>query len=274
MRARLSATTLAAAFALSACATSGELAPTEQEEALAADLESRSIVPATEAEREAIGNQDLLTQAAFWAEAHQLNPGDLEAAVQLSTVLRKLGNTERAREVARQGLALYPDDADLLASYGMALTALGQGQQAIEPLSRALNERGEDWRLVNALGVALEQAGRSEAARARFNQARGLAPGEPAILSNLALSHALAGEPEEAERLLRTAADSDRATPQVRQNLALVLALQGRFDEAEEMALVDTTPEMAEANLDYVRSMLSTPRRWDALAEGAESEQP
>jgi uncharacterized lipoprotein YmbA len=62
MRAHLSAIAVSAAV-LAGCATSGELALTEEEEALAAELQARSIVPATADERAAIANQDLLTQA-------------------------------------------------------------------------------------------------------------------------------------------------------------------------------------------------------------------
>ncbi len=270
MRAPLSATAIMipALLLLSACATTAS-PPTPQEAALTENLQARSIVPASAEEREAIGRQDLLTQAAFWAEAHELNPADREAAAALSRVLRQLGSGPRAIEVARQALALHPEDTALLTAYGMALTAEGRGQQAIEPLTRVSQARDDDWRVINALGVALEQAGRGTSARARFHEAMAIAPNEPSIVSNLALSYALAGEPERAEPLLRQAVENDLATPQVRQNLALVLALQGQFDEAERIALIDSTPEMAAANMDYVRSMMTSPRRWDSLTEAS-----
>ena len=266
MHARVSAICLAGLLA-AACATSAELQPTEQEAALAEQLQSRSIVPATAEERAAIENQDLLTQAAFWAEAYELNPVDKEAAYKLSDVLRTLNNFERAGEVARQALALHPENAPLLSAYGMALVAMGQGQSAIEPLSRAQRADAQNWRVANALGVALEQTGRSERARTQFEQALVLSGGEPSVLSNLALSHMLDGEPERAEDLLRRAADQTGAGPEVRQNLALALALQGRFDEAETQALVDATPEMAEASLDYIRALMSSGRSYDRLRE-------
>ncbi|MFN3835217.1 MAG: tetratricopeptide repeat protein [Glycocaulis sp.] len=270
MRAHLSATAImiAASASLAACATTAPR-QTPQEAALSLNLQSRSLVPATADERAAIGRQDLLTQAAFWAEAYDLNPADREAAASLSRVLRQLGSGPRAIDVARQALALYPDDTELLTAYGMALTSEGRGQQAIESLTRVSQARPDDWRVINALGVALEQAGRATSARARFHEAMTLAPHEPSIVSNLALSYALAGEPGQAEPLLRRAMENDLATPQVRQNLALVLALQGRFDEAERVALIDSTPDMAAANMDYVRSMMTSPRRWDSLTEAA-----
>lgn len=266
MRARLSAICVAGLLS-TACATTSELAPTEQEAALAQDLQSRSIVPATAEERAAIENQDLLTQAAFWAEAHQTNPGDKEAAFKLSDVLRKLNNFERAAQVARQALALHPEDGPLLSAYGMALTGMGRGQSAIEPLSRALRNESNDWRLANALGVALEQTGRTDRARAQFEQALVLSGGDAAVLNNLALSHMLGGDPERAETLLRRAADRDEAGPEVRQNLALALALQGRFEEAERQALVDATPDMAEASLAYIRDLMSSGRSYDRLRQ-------
>lgn len=255
----------ASLLTLGACATHADLQPTEQEAALTETLQARSIAPATAEEREAIHNQDLLTQAAFWAEAYEMNPGDREAAFELSSVLRQLGSVQRAAEVSRQALALYPDDQELLSAYGMALTAGGRGAQAVEYLMRALNSGVSDWRLINTLGVALEQSGRPEQARARFMEALGLQPGEPAIMNNLALSHLLGGEPERAEVVLRQAMQNIEAGPEVRQNLALALALQGRFDEAREIALIDSTPEMAEANLDYIRNLMSSPRSWDQL---------
>lgn len=272
MRAPLSAIAIlssscAAALALSACANLDAAKPTEQEEALAVDLSARSIVPATEDERAAIERQDLLTQAAFWAEAYELNPGDREAATKLSQTMRRIGRSGRAAQVARQGLALFPDDPDLQAAYGMALVEEGRGERAIEPLSRAARERSQDWPLLNALGVAYEQAGRTSQARARFEQALALAPDEPKVVSNLALSHALAGDADRAEAMLRRAMNQDSAGPEVRQNLALVLALQGEFAEAERIALIDTSPETAERNMAYIRSMLSSPRRWDSLNE-------
>lgn len=266
MRARVSAICLAGLLA-SACATSSELQPTEQEAALAEELQSRSIVPATADERAAIENQDILTQAAFWAEAYELNPADKEAAFKLSEVLRTLNNFERAGEVARQALALHPEDGPLLSAYGMALVAMGQGQNAIEPLSRAQRADAQDWRIANALGVALEQTGRTDRARAQFEQALLLSGGAASVLSNLAMSHLLAGDAERAEALLRRAADQNEAGPEVRQNLALALALQGKFAEAETHALVDATPDMTQASLDYIRSLMSSGRSYDRLRE-------
>ena len=101
-----------AALAISACATT--TARTDGEQALAVTMEdSGNIIPATTEERAAIHSRDLLSQAAFWAEAYDLNPSDQEAALELSIALRRMGNHDRSAIIAQQALALYPEDADM-----------------------------------------------------------------------------------------------------------------------------------------------------------------
>jgi Flp pilus assembly protein TadD len=51
----------------------------------------------------------------------------------------------------------------------------------------------------------------------------------------------------------------------VRQNLALVIGLQGRFDEARAIYAAELPPDQVEANMAYVRSMLTQQNRWNAI---------
>ena len=51
----------------------------------------------------------------------------------------------------------------------------------------------------------------------------------------------------------------------MRQNLALVVGLQGRFDEAEKIASQELSPEQAQANVAYLRSMLAQQNAWNQL---------
>jgi Flp pilus assembly protein TadD len=55
------------------------------------------------------------------------------------------------------------------------------------------------------------------------------------------------------------------ATSQIRQNLALVIGLQGRFDEAKAILAADLPPDQVEANLAYIRSMITQQNRWDMI---------
>ena len=57
------------------------------------------------------------------------------------------------------------------------------------------------------------------------------------------------------------------ATSQIRQNLALVLGLQGRFDECRAIYAAELPPDQVEANMAYIRAMLTQQNRWDMIRE-------
>ena len=62
-----------------------------------------------------------------------------------------------------------------------------------------------------------------------------------------------------------------RADARVRQNLALAVGLQGRFDEASRIASEDLPPDQAQANVAYLRAMLSQPNTWKQLKQADKS---
>jgi hypothetical protein len=99
-----------------------------------------------------------------------------------------------------------------------------------------------------------------------------LAPDQPSIHSNLGMSYVLEGDLRTAERHMRKAVGMPGADSRVRQNLALVVGLQGRFQEAEEIARRELSAEQAQANVAYLRSMLSQDHAWSQLeAEDGQS---
>ena len=55
------------------------------------------------------------------------------------------------------------------------------------------------------------------------------------------------------------------ATSQIRQNLALVVGLQGRFDECRALFAAELPPDEVEANMAYIRALLTQQNRWDAI---------
>lgn len=245
---------------LSACATQ----PDATDEALAQSME-KDIRPESAATREEIGRQDILTQATFWAHEYDKNPMDMEAAVKLARLVRKMGNPGRAAAIGNQALALHPDNRDLLVITGQALVEQGKPRQAISYLQTALKKDPTDVSALSALGVALDQSGKHKAALTKFTQAYSLSPNDPNIMSNIGISHAMQGDAATAETWLRMAMRQPSAGPQVRQNLALVLALQGKFAQAEAMASRDLPPEMAQKNIEYVKSLVTRPNAWSEL---------
>jgi Flp pilus assembly protein TadD len=124
-----------------------------------------------------------------------------------------------------------------------------------------------DWQLLSAEGAILDQMGDPAGARNRYRKALDIMPNEPSILSNLGMSYVLQGDLRTAETYLASAVRQPGADSRVRQNLALVVGLQGRFGEAERSPAPSCHAEQAQANVSYLRSMLSQQNAWNKLKD-------
>lgn len=197
-----------------------------------AELDTRNYIPRSDDERAAVLTQDLFAQAAFWSREFELNPADLEAATNLSSTLRRLGNPSQSLVIAGQTRALYPRDAALMVEMAASHISLSQPKEAIELLDQALVKNMSSGRAWSLKGAALDQLEMYDQARQHYTKALSYAPADPSILANVGLSYALEGDPKTAEVWLRRAANMPGASANVRQNLALVLELQGNTQEA------------------------------------------
>ncbi|MBX4899387.1 MULTISPECIES: tetratricopeptide repeat protein [Rhizobium] len=199
-------------------------------------------------------------------EAYEKNPRDPVNGVNYANLLRMSGRDAQALAVMQQVAIANPGDRNVLAAYGKAQAAAGQFQQALDTIGRAQTPDRPDWRLISAEGAILDQMGRASEARQRYRSALDIQPNEPSILSNLGMSYVLTGDLRTAETYLRSAAGQPAADSRVRQNLALVVGLQGRFAEAEQIARRELSPQQADANVAYLRGMLSQQNSWQKLA--------
>ncbi|ANL38708.1 MULTISPECIES: tetratricopeptide repeat protein [Rhizobium] len=199
-------------------------------------------------------------------QAYEKNPRDPVTGVSYANLLRMNGRDAQALAVMQQVAIANPGDRNVLAAYGKAQAAAGQFQQALDTIGRAQTPDRPDWKLVSAQGAILDQMGRASEARQRYRDALDIQPNEPSILSNLGMSYVLTGDLRTAETYLRSAAGQPNADSRVRQNLALVVGLQGRFAEAEQIARRELSPQQADANVAYLRGMLSQQNSWQKLA--------
>ncbi|NNC35930.1 MAG: hypothetical protein EX271_01885 [Acidimicrobiales bacterium] len=222
------------------------------------ELSGSNYTPRSDEEREAIATQDMFAQTAFWSREYDLNPADLEAAINLAANLRKMGNPSKSIEVAQHTRALYPRDVDLMTELSASLIANNETNKAVKLIDAALYQRPRSARLWSLKGAAMDQLERFGEARQYYTKALGFAPNDPSILANVGLSYALEGDPKTAEIWLQRAASLPGANPNVRQNLALVLGLQGKLDEAEKWAKQDLDQAGAQKNLAYIRSLRGT----------------
>ena len=190
-------------------------------------------------------------------ERYRANPRDTAAALQYGQALRQNGQRQQAVAVMEQATIANPGNKMLLAAYGRALADNGNFKQAFDILSRAHSPANPDWRILSVQGTTLDQMGKHEEARRYYMSALKIAPEEPSVLSNLRLSYVLSKDLPTAESVLRRAYNRGTADSRVRQNLGLVVGLQGRFAEAESIVKADLPADEAEANVAYLRQMLS-----------------
>lgn len=228
---------------------------TKMEEQTVKELSGANFAPRSQEEREAIMTQDLFTQTAFWSKEYDLNPADLEAAINLAANLRKMGNPAQSAEIAQHTRALYPRDIGLISELAASLVADNKYRKAIKVIDEGLSYAPNTARLWSLKGAALDQLEEFSAARQNYTKALAINPNDTATLANVGLSYALEGDPVTAEIWLRQAAQKPDASPAVRQNLALVLGLQGKFSDAENLIRQDADGETVEKNLAYLRDL-------------------
>ncbi|TKT70718.1 tetratricopeptide repeat protein [Afipia massiliensis] len=190
-------------------------------------------------------------------ERYRANPRDAAAALQYGQSLRQNGQRQQAAAVLEQATIANPGNKVLLAAYGRALADNGSFQLAFDTLTRAHTPANPDWRILSVQGTTLDQMGKHDEARRYYASALKIAPEEPSVLSNLGMSYVLSKDLPKAESVLRRAYNRGSADSRVRQNLGLVVGLQGRFAEAETIVKADLPADEAEANVAYLRQMLS-----------------
>jgi Flp pilus assembly protein TadD len=220
-------------------------------------------------DRAAYERMDPLSRSLFWSQEFEKNPSDPEAASALPRALRELGRHQEAAEAAERALVVQPDNVEALLEAGRAHIARGQAFYGVGHLERAAQLAPRDWRPLSLLGVAYEQVKRPGDAADAWARGLALSPDNPAILANMAMGPLTSGDLTTAEGLLRRAAAHPDAGLQVRQNLALVLGLKGDLAEAERMLRRDLPPEVADANLAWIRQRAETgsagARTWSSL---------
>lgn len=245
-------TALAVMMALSACATD----PTKTGSI------SRSSKPMAE-----MTVPELHQAVRHYSKLYERKPKDKEIGLSYASALRSTGRDDQALAVVQQMVIYHPEDNQVLAAYGKALAANGNLDKALEVINRAQRPDNPDWRLLSAQGAVLDQLERPEEARRYYRRALDIAPSEPSVLSNLGISYLLTNDLAAAETYLKKAIGRPGADSRVRQNLALVVGLQGRFEEAEQIAAGELSKEEAEANVDYLRQMLSQQNAWNDIRE-------
>jgi Flp pilus assembly protein TadD len=208
------------------------------------------------------------------AKEWKANPGDLKLGLAYAANLGALGQRPTQISVLTTIAESNPANAEAQSIVGKELLKIGEANAASAVLERAAQINPADWQIFSAWGTALDQQARHVDAREKYQQALTLKPEELSVMNNMAMSYALQGKLPEAEKLLREAlaAPGGKSLPRIRQNLALIVGLQGRFEESQKIASEDLPPNEVEANLAYLKQMLSRPNTWQQLQDGTENQ--
>lgn len=199
---------------------------------------------------------------------YKANPRDRNVVIHYAAALRGAGQAQQAAAALEQAIAAYPDDVELSIAYAKALASMGSFDQSVAVLDRVIRPDAPDWNALLVKGASLDQMGRHGEARTLYGQAATIAPGEASIETNLGLSFAMTNELPKAEQHLRRAVQMRGASSTTRQNLALIVGLQGRFDECRALYAAELPPDQVEANMAYVRALLTQQNRWDMIDKG------
>lgn len=217
-----------------------------------------------------LGGQPLDKKQAALAQlaAHyKKSPGDKATIIYYAAALRANGQNDQAVAVLETGVATFKNDPEILVSYAKALSAAGRFDQALNVVDRAINPTAPDWNALLVKGAILDQSGRNKEARVAYGQALKIAPDQASLHANLGLSYSMTNELDKAEAELRIAVKLRGANSQVRQNLALVVGLQGRFDESRALFAAELPADQVEANMSYIRALLTQQNRWDLIKD-------
>jgi Flp pilus assembly protein TadD len=172
--------------------------------------------------------------------------------------LEQRGQHRKAFAAVSAAYVAEPANPAVVVAYSRLALANGRADDASKAIGAAEAAGVSDWRLFSAKGVVLAEKGDLAGAKSALQKGLELAPEQSSLLNNLAFVYALDGEPKMAEDLLRRASNSSSAKPRTRQNLALVLGLQGKYDESKEIAAAETSVEIAESNIAYLKSLTET----------------
>jgi Flp pilus assembly protein TadD len=250
---------VALSVALAGCAMTSQQSATTDTELTPA--EKASVEPALrQAAMLSERNASYGEAAQHYAALHAKYPEDKQITLALARNLRFAGNPQQAIAVLNSGNTAQSPDALTLLELGKDYLAADQLNLAKPTLERARASAPLNWEILSSLGVVYDYDGDYEQAQQQYDAALFIDPENPTVLNNKALSLAQQGRLDEAVKTMKIATDQPSASAQARQNLALLMALKGDAVSAERLARKDLPPAVAEANIEYYKS-LSAPEK-------------
>lgn len=164
-------------------------------------------------------------------EVIALQPGAVQAHMNLGTILRSLGRTAEAVEPLRETARLKPDHADALASLAQAHMELRQGNEALDAYRRLLAVRPDHPSALLHVGNLFMQADMQEMGERCYRRAVALDPDSAVPYNNLGASLTSQLRTGEAAAVYRRGLGIATDNAEYHKNLGACLMLGGDFEE-------------------------------------------
>lgn len=151
---------------------------------------------------------------------------------ELCQLLYRDGQVERAKEVVKKGISVFPEAADFHAYLGNLYAAEGNAHQAIVCLRKVVSIRPDHADVHTSLGNVLRKSNRLDEALASYEQAVLLRPGSADALNDRGVALGSLGRHEEALASLQQALDLQPGHVHALANLCAMLASLRRYPDA------------------------------------------
>jgi putative glycosyltransferase (TIGR04372 family) len=169
-------------------------------------------------------------------------PANIDARVDLATVLTDVDRLVEAISQLREALDLRPDHG--IAHYNLAnvLLRFDWVEEARQHYTRAVELLPQDAKVVNNLGIALERLGKAEDARRHFDEALRLAPKFAEAHENIGRLLIQRDELEEGMEWLEKALSLQPRLHHLRFELFVWYDRLGRYERMAALAAMPKTP--------------------------------
>lgn len=186
--------------------------------------------------------------------AAEMSKGAIRAHLELADMYQRAGRGQDERAILATAHALAPHSPQVAHAYGRSLLAAGDTQKALNVAADGLKSSPSDMRLLNLQGIALDSSGKHQDAQSLYRKALEAATVETeqaATVNNLALSLVASGHADEAIDLIEQQPASLQSDIQMRQLLALAYGVNGEKDKAYELGLRDLSLREVNENLRF-----------------------
>lgn len=208
---------------------------------------------------EMMENGDHNAAIPLYRRAHKFQPDSAAPLVGLGESLSAIGQYNDAADAFQQAISKNGQSVEALKGLGESYLALNRPTRALPYLQQAVRLMPRDVDAMSSLAIALDMQGYRESSLEVYRDGLALDPDNLKLLNNYGMSLALQSRHDESIYILKQAAQHRDAGATHRQNLAMAYALSGNEIMSARLLSIDSSPDLANENLNYYRILTALP---------------